>query len=324
MTASVGVALIGAGPWGLTLGRAAARLPEVELRWICELDEQRRTSAAALAPGARVTAELDEALADPTVAAALVAVDAPRHHAVGRRVLQANRHLLLEKPMALTVADATELSALADGRQRVLSVGHLLLHHPAIRQARGLVQDGAMGQLLWLNAVRLATGPARSAGGAWWTLAPHDVSLALHLFSALPIRVTAVGRGDQERSPETVAWATLHFPDGALAHIHVARRAPEPRRGFQLVGSRRAMAFDELEPGGQLRVFDPSRGSDGTAGPLAGQPADPLAAQCRHFVSGVARGDVSAGNAAHALAVVRVLEAGARSMQQGGAPVDLA
>jgi predicted dehydrogenase len=324
MTATVGVALIGAGPWGLTLGRAAARLPNVDLRWICELDDQRRASAAAVAPAARLTAALDEALADPGVAAALVAVDAPRHHAVGRRVLQADRHLLLEKPMAMTVAHARELSALAESRRRVLSVGHLLLHHPAIRRARELVQTGAIGQALWLESTRLAPGPARSAGGAWWTLAPHDVSLALHFFGAVPARVTAVSRGDGEGGLETVVWATLHFADGALAHIHVARRAPERRRGFQVVGARRSLSFDELSAGGELRVHDPARGPTAAAEVVPIEPADPLAAQCLHFVSGVARGDVSAGNAAHALAVVRVLEAGARSMQQGGAPADVA
>ena len=250
MTA-VGVALVGAGPWGLTLGRAAARLPEVDLRWICELDPQRRALAAAIAPGARLTQELDEVLADPGVAAALVAVDSPRHHAVGLRVLRADRHLLVEKPMALTVADAAELSALAETRQRILAVGHLLLHHPAVRLARQLIAEGGLGQPLWLETTRLAPGTARAGGSAWWTLAPHDVSLALHLFGGVPIKVTAIGRCQGEAGPDEpdrVAWVTLHFADGRLAHIHVARLAVEKRRGFSVVGTRRALTFDELAP----------------------------------------------------------------------------
>jgi predicted dehydrogenase len=335
MTA-VGVALVGAGPWGLTLGRAVARLPEVDLRWICELDPQRRALAAAVAPGARLTGALDEALADPAVAAALVAVDSPRHHPVGLRVLRADRHLLVEKPMALTVADAAELSALADARHRVLAVGHLLLHHPAVRRARQLVADGVLGQPLWLEATRLAPGTGRAGGSAWWTLAPHDVSLAMHLFGAVPACVTAIGRaapapnahGEPHRDgpdqPDCVAWVTLHFDDGRLAHIHVARLAAEKRRCFSVVGTRRALSFDELTPERGLRVHDPADVDAGAAGraeliPVAG--ADALAAQCRHFVAGVARGDPSAGNGAHALAVVRVLEAGTRSMRAGGAPI---
>lgn len=319
MTA-VGVALVGAGPWGLTLGRAAVRLPEVELRWICELDPERRALAAAIAPGARLTQELDEVLADPGVAAALVAVDSPRHHPVGLRVLRADRHLLVEKPMALTVADAAELSALADARQRILAVGHLLLHHPAVRRARQLIADGVLGESLWLETTRLAPGTARSGGSAWWTLAPHDVSLALHLFGAVPFKVTAIGRSqggaDGPEAPDRVAWVTLHFSDGRLAHIHVARLAVEKRRGFSVVGTRRALTFDELAPERELRLHGPAE-------TIHIDAADALSAQCLHFVTGVARGDPSAGNSAHALAVVRVLEAGTRSMRAGGAPVDV-
>jgi predicted dehydrogenase len=322
MIPNVGVALVGAGPWGLTLGRAAARLPNVDLRWVCDLKEECRQGAAALHPAARLTGALDEALEDPGVNAVLVAVESPQHHAVGRRVLEANRHVLIEKPMAITSADAAELTALAASRQRVLSVGHLLLHHPAVRRVRQLVEQGALGELLWLESTRLTTGPARSSSGAWWALAPHDVSLALHFFGTIPSRVSAVAHGARGEV-DTVTWATLHFPDGGLAHIHVARRSPEKRRGFQLVGSRRVLRFDELAGAGELRLHDPGPG-DRELELVSVEQEDPLSAQCRHFVDRVVRCDVSGGNAVHAVMVVRVLEAGARSMQAGGAPVEVA
>jgi predicted dehydrogenase len=319
----VGVALIGAGPWGLTLGRAMARLPDVDLRWICELDPERRAGAAGIAAGARLTGMLDEVLADPGVAAAFVAVDSARHHPVGLRVLQADRHLMVEKPLALTVADASELSALADTRRRVLAVGHLLLHHPAVRRARKLIADGVLGETLWLEATRLAPGPARTAGSVWWTLAPHDVSLALHLFDGVPMQVTAVG-GAGAPGEETVVWATLHFGDGRLAHLHAARQAAEKKRGFSIVGTARALTFDELASGGALHVHESACDLAGTrAEAIPVDVVDALGAQCRHFVSSVARGDTGAGNGAHALAVVRVLEAGARSMRAGGAPIEV-
>jgi predicted dehydrogenase len=321
----VGVALIGAGPWGLTLGRAMARLPDVDLRWICELDPARRAEAAGIAPGARLTGVLDEVLTDAGVAAAFVAVDSARHHPVGLRVLQADRHLMVEKPLALTVADASELSALAEARRRVLAVGHLLLHHPAVRRARKLIADGALGETLWLEAARLAPGPARTAGSVWWTLAPHDVSLALHLFDGVPREVTAVGGPGRAPGEETVVWATLRFDDGRLAHLHAARQAAEKKRGFSIVGTARALTFDELAAGGgALHLHDPRRAGGGTqADPVPVDVIDALGAQCRHFISGVARGDTGAGNGAHALAVVRVLEAGARSMCAGGAPIEV-
>jgi predicted dehydrogenase len=321
---AVGIALVGAGPWGLTLGKAVSRLPNVDLRWICELDPHRHAAARAMAPKARLTASLEEMLADRRVEAAVVAVDSARHHSVGLQVLQADRHLLLEKPMALTVVHAAELRALAEARHRVMAVGHLLLHHPAVQRARALIASGELGSPLWLQATRLAPGEPRPGDSVWWTLAPHDVSLALHLFDALPDSVSAVGGGSSAWEEETVAWATLHFDDGRLAHIHVARRAGEKRRGFSVVGKRRALTFDELAPEQALLIHSPPTGDVAArVETVPFGPVDALSAQCLQFVGGVSRADTSAGNATHGLAVVRVLEAGTRSMRLGGVPVDV-
>ncbi|HLK88455.1 MAG TPA: Gfo/Idh/MocA family oxidoreductase [Polyangia bacterium] len=317
---SVGVALVGAGPWGTTLGRAVTRVPSADLRWICELDPDRRSRASAIHPLARLTDDLGEVLDDPLVVAALVAVDSPRHHAVGRQVLEADRHLLVEKPMALSTADATDLHKTAEARNRVLAVGHLLLHHPAVKRTRELVTDGVVGKVLWLEAARLA-GPGHRDVSAWWTLAPHDVSLALYLFDATPTHVTAVGGPGRGAGAESVVWATLHFADGRLAHVHAARQAGRKQRGFSIVGTQRALTFDELAAEDALQVHDPAGARQVESLPVA--PVDALTAQCRSFVAGVASGDTTAGNSAHALTVVRVLEAGARSIAAGGAPIDV-
>jgi predicted dehydrogenase len=319
----LGVGVIGAGPWGSTLARTFARLPGVELRWICELDESRRSQARAAHPGTSVTAAVGDVLADPGVTAAIVAVDAPRHHSVGLRVLSADRHLLVEKPLALSVADAAALCEAATARARVLTVGHLLLHHPAVQRAKQLLDAGALGRPLYFEAARTVTG-TRRADSAWWTLAPHDVSLALHLFDAAPVTVSAIGsRGGS--GTDVATFATLHFDDGRLAHLHAARFAAARERKFSIVGTQRGLSFDELEPEPTLRLSEPTL--DRSAVPIEQSmigSADPLFAQCLHFISCVARGDTTGGNAAHALAVVRVLEAGARSMAANGAPVEVA
>jgi len=319
MTA-VGIALIGAGRWGTVLGKALARVSDAELRWICEIDAGRRAQAASIHPTARVTADLEQVLADPEVAAAAVAVDSPLHHPIGLQVLRADRHLLVEKPMALSTADATELVAAASSRGRVLWVGHLLLHHPAVVRAHELVTSGALGEISHLEAARLTSGNGPVTRSAWWSLAPHDVSLALRLLEATPVQVAAIGvrrRGE----PDSVVWATLSFDDGRLAHLHVGRIGDAKTRRVSVVGSRRILTFDELAER-PLHLVD----LNGTEIDLEGSSfsdVDPLLSQCRHFVSGVAHADTSAGNGAHALAVVRVLEAGARSMDEGGTPVQV-
>ena len=291
MTDPVGVALVGAGPWGATLARTLSRISETRLRWICDIDLERRMRVAAAHPGTAVAGSLDEVLADPEVGAAIVAVDSPNHHSVGLRVLAANRHLLVEKPLALSVADATALHDAARARRRVLTVGHLLLHHPAVTRARDLVAAGALGDLLGFESVRAVNPAGRKPQSAWWTLAPHDVSLAIHFFDAVPVMVSAVAGRRDPGDHDYVVYATLRFTDGRLAHVHVARGAAAGAPTPEIV------PIDIVEP---------------------------LSVQCRHFISCVSREDPSGGNGGHALAVVRVLEAGARSMEAGGAPVEVA
>jgi predicted dehydrogenase len=317
---TVGVALVGAGPWGLTLAGAFARIPGAALRWICEADADRRARAAAAHPGARATGDLDDLLADPEVAAVAVAVDSARHHPVGMRVLAANRHAYIEKPLALSAADAATLHAAAAARGRILTVGHLLLHHPAVRRARQIVAEGLLGEPLYFESVRETVGAPRRPGSAWWALAPHDVSLALDLFAAVPVTVSATGGAYGAPDHDGVASAVLRFAGGRTAHVHVARFAAERTRRLSIAGTQRTLTFDELAAEYPLQISERQRGA---LVPVPVDHVDPLLAQCGHFAACVRRGDATGGNGAHALAVVRVLEAGTRSMQAGGMAVEV-
>jgi predicted dehydrogenase len=319
---SVGVALVGAGPWGRTLARALGQVEAAELRWLCERDDARRAQVGAAHPGVRLTASLDDALADPAVSAVAVAVESPQHHAVGMRVLAADRHLLMEKPLALAAADAASLVAAAAARARVLTVGHLLLHHPAVRRAKQLLDGGALGTARYLATSRVSAGPPRAPGSAWWALAPHDVSLALYLYGAAPVTVSATGGAYAAPGEDGAAFATLAFAGGRTAHLQVARYGGETGRRSTLAGTRGTLTFDELDPARPLCLHRP--GAEPAVEVVPVDLVDPLRAQCDHFIACAARGDVAGGNGAHAQAVVRVLAAGEASMRAGGAPVQVA
>jgi predicted dehydrogenase len=316
----VGVALVGAGPWGRTLARAFDRVPDAELRWICELDDDNRARARQAHPRARVTAELGEVLADAAVAAVAVAVDSARHHTVGMQVLDSNRHLFVEKPLAMSGLEAAALHRAAMERARVLSVGHLLLHDPAIRRARQIVAEGALGVPLVFESIRETVGAPRAPDSAWWALAPHDVSLALDLFAAVPVTVSATGGAFVAPGHDGHASAVLHFAEGHTAHVRVARYAPERTRRLSISGTRHTLTFDELASDARLRM---STSGTGVQTRIPVEVVDPLLAQCTDFVTLVRCGDAARGNGTHALSVVRVLEAGARSMQSGSAPVEV-
>ncbi len=257
----VGIAIVGAGPWGLTLAGAFASLEQVRLRWICELDGERRGHAAAAHPHTRITDAVDEVVADPDVMAVVVAVEAARHHAVGMQALLARKHLFVEKPLALRAHDAEELCATAAARGLVLTVGHLLLHHPAIARARQMLDEGVLGEPLYFESRRMTPGAPRKPGSAWWSLAPHDVSLAIHLFGALPLTVTAAGGAWDQAGDDNVASSVLSFDDGKTAHIHVGRFADGKRREALLAGTRATLKFDELHPERALRLSAPDHDS---------------------------------------------------------------
>jgi predicted dehydrogenase len=312
----VGIAVVGAGPWGLTLAGAFERIPQVSLRWICELEDERRARATLAHPNAHITADLNEALQDPSVAAVVVAVDPAGHHAVSLRVLEAGKHLFVEKPLALSARDASQIRQAALAGERVLAVGHVLLHNRTIQQAREIVAQGTLGETLAFESRRTTVGAPRRPGSAWWALAPHDVSLALYLFGALPTAVAAAAGDRGDAQEDHAATAVLHFPGGRTARIQVARFVATKRREVTIAGTRAMLTFDELAvPAEALRLWTPDEGSV----VVAGERVDALRAQCLDFIMRVSQGDARADQGTHAVDVVSVLEAGEQSMRREGA-----
>jgi len=316
--ASLGIAVVGASSWGSNLVRTFAAAPGASLRGVCDLRPELLARVSAAHPGVRVTQSFDELLSDSDVTAVAVAVDGANHHRLARRALEAGRHVLVEKPLALTVADSEELCAMAERARRILMVGHLLLYHPAVLRAKRAIDDGELGQVRYIHSERVNQGTVRANENAWWSLAPHDVAVALYLFAATPVTVSATAgrylRGsDGAEDSADVAFATLAFADGRMAHVHVSWIDPDKRRTLTIVGERRTMTIDQLVP-----AFS---GGVTVGGAGRGPAREPLAAECDHFIDCVRTGGRPRSDGAQGLAVVRVLDAGQRSMRQGGAPV---
>jgi predicted dehydrogenase len=331
--ASIGVGVVGAGPWGLNVARAFARARGARLLGIAELDPERRARAGAEHADVTVTEDLDRLFELPGLGAVAVAVDSPRHHAVAKRALLAGLDVLVEKPMALSLADAAELHELADRNGLVIMVGHVLLHHPGLARARAWVAAGELGRVLYLHATRVGFGTVRPGESAWWSIAPHDIAAALYLFDGLPTAVSATGAGYLQMRQHDVAFGTMTFSDGRVAHVHVSWLAPEKRRLLTVVGSHKMLTFDETDAERPLRLYDRAfvpaaarAGFIGRAGDVeapALPEVEPLVAECESFIERVRLGALPPGEAERALGVVRVLEAGERSMRAGGAPVEV-
>lgn len=335
---AVRIAVVGAGQWGENVVRAFSVAKGADLRWICDRRQQALDTAEARFPGVRTTCAFDHVLADPEVEAIAIAADAPEHHPLAGAALRAGRHVLVEKPLALSSADAGELCRLAEERRLILMVGHLLLYHPAIARAKAAVDEGELGEILYVHTRRVNLGVVRQSENAWWSLAPHDIALALHLLGELPATVSATGAAvlDRPGPVEDVVFASLFFSRGRIAHLHVSWLDPEKRRSLTVVGSKRMLTFDDAAAPRRLQIHDksalvtPTRIGAGTNRSLSVRSGEvvtlelpddePLIAECEHFLSCVRDGARPRSDGRQGLDVVRVLEAGERSLRAGGAP----
>ncbi len=178
----VGVTVIGAGNWGKNLVRNFASVKGGQLKYVVDLSEKIRQAMAGQYPQAVVTDDSGKAFADPSVGAVVIAVDAPHHFKIAKAALQAGKHVYVEKPLTLSSAESKELVDLAVAKKVQLMVGHLLEYHPAVNYMKDMIDKGGIGQPLYLYFQRLNLGIIRKQENAWWSLAPHDVSVACYLF----------------------------------------------------------------------------------------------------------------------------------------------
>lgn len=334
---AVGIAVVGAGRWGGNVVRAFSVAPGADLRWVCDRRQQPLDIVAARFPGVRTTRAFDAVIADPQVEAIVIAADAAQHYPLARAALRAGRHVLVEKPLALSSADARALCGLAEAQGLTLMVGHLLLYHPAIARVKAAVDAGELGELLYLHTRRVNLGVVRRSENAWWSLAPHDIAVALHLLGELPLAVSATGAAvlDRPGSVEDVVFASLFFGRGRIAHLHVSWLDPEKRRSLTVVGSQRMLTFDDAVDSDRFQIHDksaqvtpagPGAETGDTLPVSSGQVItldvphqEPLIAECEHFLSCVRDGIPPRSDGRQGLDVVRILEAGDRSLRAGGA-----
>lgn len=339
MTRTQRVAVIGAGGWGKNLVRKFATSRDATLAWVCDLSERALEEVSSSWPSVRCTRSYQEVLEDPSVQGVVVATNAGEHHAIARAALRSGKDVFVEKPLTLDPERSRDLCDTADGAGRILMVGHLLLYHPAVVALRRLIRDGELGDLLYLYSQRLNLGVSRRSESAWWALAPHDVALANYFFDAVPTDVALHGGGFMSGDSDLldVGFATLRYPAGRMAHVHVSWLDPHKTRRVTVVGTRRMAVFDDASPDQKLVLFDRGiepatilsyeQGLDMRSGEIRSPPVrmeEPLRLECDAFLEAMRTRQPPRTDGRSGLEVVRALDAGARSVRSGGAFVPVA
>lgn len=328
----VGVA--GYGYWGPNLVRNIGRAKDAELVVVCDANEANLKRLASAHPDVPACADFDTMLATYDLDAVVLATSAPTHHTLARKALEAGKCTFVEKPLTLTSADAEELVRLADERGLVLMVGHLMEYHSAINWIRDYIASGEMGDALYLYAQRLNLGKVRSEENAFWSLAPHDVSIVLYLLGESPDFVSATGAAYLHEGVQDTVFANLHFPSGRMANIHVSWLDPHKVRKFTIVGTKKMLVFDDMNATEKIWIYD--KGVEPAEALAYGEDlqlrfgaitvpylkmAEPLALEAQHFVDACRAGSTPRSDGRDGLRVVRVLEAVDESMADGGKPV---
>jgi len=314
--------VLGCGQWGRNLVRTFA-----ERGALAAVVDPDITVAEALAHQHGVDhRDLDDVLADPAIHAVVIAAPARQHAELALRVIAAGKHVYVEKPLALDVADAEAVVAAADEAGVVLMVGHLLQYHPAFLTLQRLVDEGSLGRLRYLYSNRLNLGRFRREENILWSFAPHDLSMLLALAGEEPDEVSAVGSTFLSSGVPDVTTTHLSFPGGPRAHVFVSWLHPFKEQRLVVVGSEAMAVFDDLQPWeSKLTVFEHGVEWDGLTpvpvradgNPIPLDVAEPLGLECEHFLECVRTGATPRTDGREGLRVLRVLDAAQRSL--GGA-----
>jgi UDP-2-acetamido-3-amino-2,3-dideoxy-glucuronate N-acetyltransferase len=325
---AVRVSVVGAGYWGKNLVRNFHALGALDS--VCDVNEEtleriRKEYKVA------TTTDLDAVLSEPTVDAIVVAVPAALHHDVAKRALLAGKHVLVEKPLALSVGEGQELVGLAKKAGLILMVGHILEYHPAVVELNRLIREGDLGKIQYIYSSRLNLGKLRTEENILWSFAPHDICTILGILGELPTSVAAQGGSYLNPPIVDTTLSTLEFQSGVKAHLFVSWLHPFKEQKLCVIGTEKMAVFDDLEPGKKLVLYahrinwldrKPVAERDGgQVIPLSKE--EPLRKECEHFLECVRTGTLARTNGENALHVLGVLDACERSLEQHGTPVPL-
>jgi predicted dehydrogenase len=339
VTDTLRIAVIGAGYWGPNLARNFRASPHWELTAVCDLDPDRARRLAGQGSDVRVHTSVQALLADDDLDAVAIATPAATHHDIACAALAAGKHVLVEKPLADTSGRGEAMAAAAAANSLVLMTDHTYCYTPAVIKIRELIDEGALGDILFIDSVRINLGLIQPDVDVFWDLAPHDLSIMDFVLPGglRPLSVSAHGADPLGAGKACVGYLTLPLENGAIAHVHVNWLSPTKIRTMIIGGTKRTLVWDDLNPQQRVSVYD--RGVDLVNQSLNGverraaaisyrlgdtwSPAlnehEALEAMAEEFAASIREHRAPRTDAGSGLRVLEVLEAASRSLSEGAA-----
>jgi predicted dehydrogenase len=335
----INIAVIGCGYWGPNLIRNFNSLPdECRVVLVCDASQDRLQHIKRLFPKAETVTSPDPVFERPDIDAVAVATPIRTHFELASRSLQAGKHTFVEKPLAASTDECRELMALAETNDRILMVGHTFIYTPDVRHIRAMIENGDLGDILCIGSNRLNLGLIQKDINVAWDLAPHDISIIQYILQDYPVAVNCQGSARVSQEHEDVTNMSLTFANGMFASIHSSWLNPNKVREMTIVGSKRMILYDDVQPAEKIRVYDKrveapphydsfaefrySYHYGAITSPYIGQ-VEPLRVECEHFLECIRGGRKPDSGGLEGLQVVQVLEAATESLKNGGARVDI-
>lgn len=338
MSEELSVGVVGCGYWGPNLIRNFHGLSDCNLKAVCDMSKSRLAHMKKLYPDVRTETDFD-ALLGEDIDAVAVATPVSLHHSLAKKSLLAGKHTFIEKPMAATVDECEELVALAEEKNLTLMTGHTFLYSSPVRKIKEIVQSGDIGDIRYISSRRLNLGLFQKDINVVWDLAPHDLSIISYIMGSTPCAVNCQGNANVTPEIEDVANLTLFFPENRFAMIHSSWLDPRKVRDMTIVGTKRMIFYDDLEPLHKIRVYDVRVERPPHYDTFAEfqysyhygdlyvpyiKQEEPLQVECRHFLDCIRTGETPLSSGRDGMDLVRILESANQSIKDNGCRIELA
>lgn len=252
----INVGVIGCGYWGPNHIRLFTQIPDSCALACADLDAKRLQAIKTLFPSIEATTRYQDILKNPQIHAVCIASPTNTHFSLTKEALESDKHVLCEKPLALTVKECEELKNLALKKKKVLMVGHVFVFNVGIQKLKEYVQQGELGDIHYAHSIRTNLGPFRYDVNALWDLAPHDIAIFNYLFDGAPVNVSARAQRCLGTSLEDLAFATLEYPNNIIVNVHVSWLDPKKVRQITIVGNKKMVVWDDLDNIGPVKLYD--------------------------------------------------------------------
>lgn len=329
---------IGCGYWGPNLIRNFIQLNRSDVKRVADLDTGRLAHMKKLYPTVETTTDYRTIIQDPNIDAVAVATPVATHHRLAGEAIDAGKHVFVEKPMAASKDEARDLVKRAKAKGVKLMVGHTFLYTGAVCKMKEIVDSGDLGEIYYISSQRLNLGLFQPDINVLWDLAPHDISIMLYLLGQRPESVSAVGAAHINPAIEDVAVLTMRFARNVVGFIQTSWLDPDKIRRMTVVGSKKMMVFDDMQPSEKIKIYDKGvetprhydtfaefhyayKYGDIVIPRLDG--TEPLATELAHFLDCIEKDRQPLSDGENGLQVVEILEAASKSLKNGHHPVCL-